>query len=94
MTEQEFNSATLFQANGCKYCMKGYKGRMAIHEALYFTKDIRRIILQAGELVDEEAIRQQAFKNGMKTLRQVGLGLVQRGVTTLEEIASVTAEDE
>lgn len=94
LTESDFADATIFQANGCKHCMKGYRGRTAIHEALYFTKEIRRIILQAGDLVDEEAIRQQALKNGMKTLRVVGGELVKKGITTFEEIASVTVEDD
>ncbi len=94
ITEQEIPHATFFQAVGCKQCIKGYKGRVAIHEALYFTKEIRRLILQAGESIDEDAIRQQALKNGMQSLRTVGLGLATKGVTTLEEIASVTAEDD
>lgn len=94
LSEADLAQATLFRANGCKHCMKGYKGRVAIHEALYFTKDIRRLILQAGELIDEEALRQQALQNGMKTLRVVGLDLVKKGITTLEEIASVTVEDD
>jgi type IV pilus assembly protein PilB len=94
MLDEEFETAKLFDAVGCKQCMKGYKGRIAIHEALYFTKEIRRIILQAGELVDEESIRQAALRNGMRTLRDVGLDLVKRGVTTLDEIASVTVDDD
>ncbi|MCI0708014.1 MAG: GspE/PulE family protein [Ignavibacteriae bacterium] len=94
MQDEEFDTATLFEPVGCKQCMKGYKGRIAIHEALYFTKEIRRIILQAGELVDEESIRQAAARNGMRTLRDVGMDLVKRGVTSLDEIASVTVEDD
>ncbi|HEY4611611.1 MAG TPA: type II/IV secretion system protein, partial [Bacteroidota bacterium] len=88
------STAKLFNAVGCKHCMKGYKGRVAIHEALYFTKEIRKIILEAGDVVDEEAIRRQALKNGMRTLREVGLDLVKNGITTLDEIASVTVEDD
>jgi len=35
---------------GCEKCnQSGYKGRMAIHEALYFTKEARRLIVSAGE---------------------------------------------
>ena len=94
VTEEELSTATLFNAVGCKHCMKGYKGRVAIHEALYFTKEIRKIILEAGDVVDEEAIRRQALKNGMRTLREVGLDLVKNGITTLDEIASVTVEDD
>jgi len=94
VTEEELSTAKLFNAVGCKHCMKGYKGRVAIHEALYFTKEIRKIILEAGDVVDEEAIRRQALKNGMRTLREVGLDLVKNGITTLDEIASVTVEDD
>jgi type IV pilus assembly protein PilB len=52
------------------------------------------LILQAGDVVDDEAIRQEALKKGMQTLRMSGLGLVKKGITTPEEIASVTMEDE
>ena len=52
------------------------------------------MILQAGEVVDDEAIRQESIRRGMQTLRMSGLQLVRKGVTTLEEIASVTIEEE
>jgi type IV pilus assembly protein PilB len=52
------------------------------------------MILQAGDIIDDEALRQEAIRRGMQTLRMSGLQLVKSGVTTLEEIASVTMEDE
>ncbi len=39
---------------------------MAVHEALYFTKELRQIIVNAGEDVDEETIRIQARKTELK----------------------------
>jgi len=94
MKEEEVVGATLYRPVGCISCIKGYKGRTAIYEALPFTKSIRKFILQAGDIVDDEAIRREGLRRGMQTLRMSGLQLVKRGVTTLEEIAAVTLEDE
>ncbi|HTX18406.1 MAG TPA: ATPase, T2SS/T4P/T4SS family [Bacteroidota bacterium] len=94
LTEEEIRNAKFYQPIGCSECIKGYRGRIAIHEALYFTKEIRQLILDAGSSVNEEAIRQAGLRNGMRTLRVNALQLLTKGVTTLEEVASVTAEDD
>lgn len=94
MKEEDLVGAKMYRPVGCISCIKGFKGRTAIYEALPFTKTIRKMILQAGEIVDDEAIRQEAIRRGMQTLRMSGLQLVKKGITTLEEIASVTMEDE
>ncbi len=92
--EKEIPKTTFYRPIGCNHCIKGYKGRVAIYEALYFTKDIRRVILNAGSSVDEEAIRERAMKNGMHTLRMAALDLLRKGITTIEEVGSVTVEDD
>lgn len=92
--EKEIPKTTFYRPIGCNHCIKGYKGRVAIYEALYFTKDIRRLILSADTSVDEEAIRDRAMKNGMRTLRMAGLDLLRKGITTIEEVASATVEDD
>jgi type IV pilus assembly protein PilB len=93
-TEEELKNHTFYEAVGCDKCNGGYKGRAAIHEALYFTKEIKSIILEAGEKVDENRIREQAAKDGMWTLRRSGMERMKEGVTTLEEvIATTVAED-
>jgi len=94
LTEKDIKGSTLYRAIGCSDCVNGYKGRMAIHEVLYFTKNIRKIILEADKMVDEERLRKQALDNGMKTLRDAALVLFKSGVTSLEEVASATVEDE
>jgi type IV pilus assembly protein PilB len=94
MKEEEIATAKLYRSVGCISCVKGFKGRTAIYEALPFTRTIRRLILQAGDIVDDEAIRQEGIRRGMQTLRSSGLELVKNGKTTLEEIAAVTMEDE
>lgn len=94
LSESEITSTTIYRPIGCIDCIKGYKGRTAIHEALYFTKEIRRLILEAGDIVNEEALRQSALKHGMRTLRMNALELLKKGITSFDEIISVTAEDE
>lgn len=92
-TDEEIEQTTFYEAVGCEKCRNGYKGRIAIMEALYFSKEIRRLIVTAGEQIDEEAIRQQAIKEGMLTLRASGRERIKEGVTTIEEVAAVTVED-
>jgi len=92
-TEEDLDTHTIYEAVGCERCNGGYKGRAAIHEALYFTKDIRAMIVKSGDDVDEEKIRTQAVKDGMWTLRRAGIERIMNGVTTLEEIASATIDD-
>ncbi|MBW7889068.1 MAG: type II/IV secretion system protein [Bacteroidetes bacterium] len=93
-SEQEVASHTFYKAVGCDKCNGGYKGRAAIHEALYFTKAIKNIILNAGEKVDENAIRDQAAKDGMWTLRRSGMERMKEGITTLEEVIATTVEED
>jgi type IV pilus assembly protein PilB len=92
-TEEELSKGTAYEAVGCKKCSGGYKGRCAIHEALYFTREIRRLILQAGTDIDENAIREQAIKDGMWTLRRAGMHRVLEGTTTMQEVLATTMEE-
>jgi type IV pilus assembly protein PilB len=92
-TEEDLARHTIYEAVGCDKCNGGYKGRAAIHEALYFTRDIRNIIVKSGRDVDEEAVRLQAVKDGMWTLRRAGIERIKEGGTTLEEIASATTDE-
>jgi len=91
--EEDFATRTMYEAVGCDKCNGGYKGRAAIHEALYFTREIRGMIVKAGGDIDEEQIRNQAMKDGMWTLRRAGIERIKDGLTTLEEIASATTDD-
>ncbi len=91
---KEWAGLEVFDAAGCDKCNHtGYKGRMAIHEALYFTKEIRRIIVRSGEEVDEEAIREQARKDGTHSLRESGFEKAKAGLTSIQEVIGATMED-
>ena len=92
-TKEEIPMAKVYRPAGCLYCLKGYKGRTAIHEVLYFTKEIRQLIIESGSSINEEALRQLAIKQGMQTLRESGLELLKQGITTIEEVATTTMDD-
>ncbi|MBZ0200789.1 MAG: GspE/PulE family protein [Ignavibacteriaceae bacterium] len=90
----EWRNYTVYEASGCTECNNtGYKGRLAIHEALYFTKEIRQLIVRAGDDVDEEQIRIQAKKDGSLNLREAGLEKVKLGLTSIEEVVASTTEE-
>ncbi len=90
----EWRNYTVYEAKGCEKCGNtGYKGRIAIHEALYFTKELRQIIVRSGVEVDEEKIRIQAKKNGSLNLRDSGLEKVKLGLTSIEEVLASTSEE-
>jgi type IV pilus assembly protein PilB len=67
---------------------------MAIHEALYFTKEIRKIVLEAEGIVDEERLRNQAIRQGMMTLRQSAVEVLKSGITSMEEVAAATVDED
>jgi type IV pilus assembly protein PilB len=90
----EWKKYEIYRAVGCDECSgTGYKGRMAIHEAFYFTKEIRHLIVKSGEEVDEELLKTQAKRDGTLNLRESGLEKVKLGMSSLEEVLSSTTED-
>lgn len=92
-TDEMLRGAVFFEPVGCEKCDQGWKGRAAIHEALYFSREVQQIVVRAGQEIDENAIRVQGIKDGMWPLRRSGMERMMQGVTTLEEIISTTTED-
>lgn len=91
---KEVRENKIYGAKGCDKCSgTGYKGRMAIHEALYFTKEIRQLIVRSGVEVDEEKLRIQAKKDGSRSLRESGFEKVMMGLTSVEEVIASTSEE-
>lgn len=92
-TKEEWEATTFYEPVGCEKCNHGYKGRSAIHEALYFSKEIKHLIFDSGDNIDEEQIRELAVSQGMLTLRASGRERVKDGDSTIEEVLSITLED-
>jgi type IV pilus assembly protein PilB len=91
--DKEIAETTFYEAVGCDKCHGGYKGRAAIHEALYFTKEIRTLIFKTGSDIDEESLKVQMEKEGMMTLRGAGRERIKEGISTMEEVAHATTDD-
>jgi len=82
----------LFKAVGCRECRHtGFFGRHAIFEWMDTDETIRRLIL---ENASTDQIRAAARAAGMRTLAEDGWRLVAQGITTVEEVLSVTTDKE
>ncbi len=79
----------IFGPVGCSQCTDGYKGRTGLYEVMPVSEEIGRIIMEGGSVLE---IAQQAAREGVWTLRQSGLKKVRDGITSLEEINSVTVD--
>jgi type IV pilus assembly protein PilB len=79
----------IYIPKGCSACTDGYKGRVGIYQVLPVTETIARIILSGGSAVD---IGEQAAKEGVWDLRRSGLEKVKAGLTSIDEVNSVTVE--
>ncbi|MBI5432732.1 MAG: Flp pilus assembly complex ATPase component TadA [Planctomycetes bacterium] len=76
--------------NGCPRCKEGYKGRFAILETLPLHQELKRMVVEGRSAQD---IKNVAIREGMLTLRRVGLLNVARGKTSLEEVLRTTLDD-
>jgi type II secretory ATPase GspE/PulE/Tfp pilus assembly ATPase PilB-like protein len=77
---------TLMKATGCKDCDGGYKGRLALHELLIATPEVKNSI-KANAGVEE--LRDLAIDQGMRTLQMDGVAKVLQGHSSLEQIMRV-----
>ncbi|GIV61255.1 MAG: type II secretion system protein E [Rhodothermaceae bacterium] len=92
-TDDDLRETTFYRHGddaGCPICFgAGYRGRQAIAEALPFTEAIRHIIVSAGEVIDEAAIRRQALEDGMIPQQEAARHLVREGKTSIQEMMRV-----
>lgn len=80
----------LYRAKGCGACDQiGYRGRLAVHELLVASRELRALIAQRAPVA---AIRAQAMKEGMRTLRQDGILKVLAGETDLEQVKTLSPD--
>ncbi|MFV8749831.1 GspE/PulE family protein [Nannocystaceae bacterium ST9] len=81
----------LWQAVGCDRCNgTGYRGRTGVYEVLRITEEIRRLAIRNASSAE---IKHAAQEQGLRTLRDDGAHKVLSGVTTIEEVMRVTAEE-
>ena len=79
-----------FRGDGCDNCRHtGYRGRIGIHELLVMSEGVKKTILESS---DSDTIKKQGLKEKMITLRRDGVNKILHGLTTAEEILSITSE--
>lgn len=82
----------IYRGKGCPNCHNtGYRGRMALMEALVIDDRIREKII--SRCSSDEIRRTAVEKQGMRTLREDGMEKCRQGLTTLEEVNDTTAEE-
>ena len=93
LTPEAVKGKTIYAPGpGCETCFdQAYSGRAPIHELLVMTDEMRALIM---ETQDAAAIRKQAEKSGMGSLRTSAVEKVLSGVTSVEEAISKTQTEE
>jgi type IV pilus assembly protein PilB len=90
-TEAEIEDAACFRGVGCQTCsMTGYKGRVALYEVMPFSDPLKELVLQGAAAVE---IKAEAVRRGMRSLRMSGIRKICQGITSVEEVARITAAD-
>ena len=81
----------IYTAVGCEECGNGYKGRIAIHEVLLITQEIRDAI---SNNMPKDKLRTLVYNSDVNTLLQDGLEKVINGYTTFEEVIKLIELDD
>jgi type II secretory ATPase GspE/PulE/Tfp pilus assembly ATPase PilB-like protein len=82
--DEGLEDVPFFRGRGCSVCRNtGYKGRVAFHELVLITEEVRTLISDGASV---QQISKAAAKVGFKPLRYDGLKKVLLGFTTIEEI--------
>jgi type IV pilus assembly protein PilB len=83
---------TFYRGEGCDRCLNsGYKGRVALYEIMHLSDVMRDRIIEG---IPTTQLKRLAIEEGMVSLRLAGLQKVAEGVTTIDEVLSVTAADD
>jgi len=88
----EMGGVQTYKGAGCNKCGgSGYKGRLGLYEVLTLDRNLKQAVI---DRVSASDLRILAVKNGMRTLRMDAIDKLKKGITTLEELTRVTADDE
>ncbi len=85
------SAANFAKGTGCAACNgTGFRGRLVIVELFLINEDVQRLIY---ENTGSARLRDKARSYGMRTMREDGLRKVTAGLTTIEEVVSITVGD-
>ncbi|PYJ25495.1 MAG: type II secretion system protein E [Verrucomicrobia bacterium] len=87
----QLGGARVMKPVGCDQCRQiGYKGRMGIFEIFIVDDEVRYMISRRSPTL---MLRQRARELGMRTLREDGVRKVLAGLTSADEVISITVGD-
>jgi type IV pilus assembly protein PilB len=87
----QVKDSQVMKAPGCDHCRHtGYRGRMGIFEIFIIDDEVRHMI---NKRTSTFLLRQRARELGMRTLREDGVRKVLSGLTSADEVISVTIAD-
>jgi type IV pilus assembly protein PilB len=87
----QLREASVMRPVGCEQCRQtGYKGRMGIFEIFEIDDEVRQMVNRRASTM---VLRQRARELGMRTLREDGMRKVLAGLTSAEEVISITLGD-
>ena len=87
----QMREAQVMKATGCEHCRQtGYRGRMGIFEIFIIDDEVRHMINKRSSTL---LLRKRARELGMRTLREDGVRKVLAGLTSAEEVISITIGD-
>ncbi len=88
----QLSDSSVSKGTGCETCKhRGYKGRAGIFEMFLIDDEVRHMVNNKANTVQ---LRKRAREMGMRTLREDGIRKVLAGMTTAEEVISVSMGDE
>ncbi len=91
MAPEDAATSSVYKGSGCRTCNNtGYKGRVALYEIMVFGEELKEMVLQGASTAELKA---ESIRLGMATLRASGLVKIGQGITTIDEVARVTAAD-
>lgn len=87
--QQDINkNITIYEPCGCPKCDNtGYKGRIGVYEIMRMTPALKHII---SKREGADALKEQAMKEGMRTLRMSGSEYVLDGTTSIAEVVKIS----
>ena len=81
---------TIARPQGCQFCNHtGYKGRVAVHEIMYMNEKMKNAVITLKSL---DELRALSIENGMTPLFNSCKSLVEKGVTSIQELMSLNIE--
>ena len=91
MHPDEVDEVTIHRGAGCRACNgSGYRGRIAVYEIMTMTDELREFVLNGASTLE---LKREAVRQGMQTLRMSALNKLKGGVTSLDEVGRMTADD-